>query len=305
MSIPRVILMSYCVVCGASGAALVSESCRVGCNVRAFSLDTFAVWRCADCQSIHALDEVDLSHYYSGYPFFALPDDWRIRAIYSNQLRRLEKAGVRREDQILDYGCGSGAFVSYLVRRGYVNARGYDEYSETFRDRSVLDARYDCVLSQDVLEHVSDPRHLIAQLARIAKPGGVIAIGTPNAEAIDLTRAEHYRHALHLPYHRHILSKAALLEIGSAQGLLFERYYPTQYANTRWPFLNSRFYRFFMQRLDDTLDCLLDPPVLGPIFARLPQALFWGLFGSLLAEETDIMIVFRRSLVPGAPARFG
>ncbi len=268
----------------------------MACNVRAFSQDSFAVWRCAECRSIHARDDVNLERYYSLYPFFSLPNDWRIRALYASQLRRLKKAGLRREHHILDYGCGSGSFVAYLAARGYANACGYDEYSEAFRDPAVLERGYDCVLSQDVLEHVPDPRRLVARLTELTKPGGVIAIGTPNAEAIDLARAEYYRHALHLPYHRHILSKSALLDIGTKLDLVLERYYPTQYANTPWPFMNSRFYRFFMRRLDDTLDCLIEPPVLGPLIARLPQALFWGLLGWWLAEETDVMVVFRKAI---------
>jgi hypothetical protein len=73
------------------------------------------------------------------------------------------------------------------------------------------------------------------------------------------------------------------------------QYYPTQYANTAVPFLNSPFYLFFMRTLDDTLDCLIEqPPRIGPCLARLPSAMFWGMCGSYRAEETDVMAVFRR-----------
>ena len=73
------------------------------------------------------------------------------------------------------------------------------------------------------------------------------------------------------------------------------QYHATQYANTRVPFLNSPFYLFFMRTLDDTLDCLLEqPPQIGPLLSRLPEALFWGMCGSYRAEETDVMAIFRR-----------
>jgi hypothetical protein len=49
-----------------------------------------------------------------------------------------------------------------------------------------------------------------------------------------------------------------------------------------------------MQALDDTLDCLLEPPPLRPMLARLPRALHLGLLGSDLAPETDVMAVFRK-----------
>jgi SAM-dependent methyltransferase len=173
-------------------------------------------------------------------------------------------------------------------------ASNRDIASSTFNDPALLEQTYDCVLSQDVLEHVPDPSAWLDELGRLVRPGGLIALGTPNADAIELGQHERYIHALHLPYHRHIFSKQALLSAGTRRGWSVARYYPTQYANTAIPFLNSRFYLYYMSLRDNTLDCLLEPPVLGPLLARLPLTLFWGLFGSLLAEETDVMAIFRR-----------
>ena len=296
-----------CAVCGSGGPDIALESTAVTSNVRAFAHEAFWLWRCRECQSIHARDEVDLTRYYARYPFFDLPLDWRMRAAYAEQRRRLEAAGLRRDDQILDYGCGSGAFIRYLQGEGYAHAVGFDEYNTRFADPTVLERRYDCVLSQDVLEHVPDPPALLDRFDRLATPGGLVAIGTPNASAIDLGRAELYRHTLHAPYHRHIFSRAALCRAGARRGWRLEQYYPTQYANTLVPFLNSRFYLFFMRTLDDTLDCLLEqPPRIGPCLGRWPAALVWGLCGAYHAEETDVMAVFRtasegaRSAEPGA-----
>jgi SAM-dependent methyltransferase len=284
----------HCVVCGAAGSSVVAEWSQVSSNVRAFAKELFRLWRCAGCGAIHAADEVDLAHYYAGYPFFRLPLDWRLRTLYAEQLRRLEAAHLERRHRILDYGCGSGNFVRYLESCGYLNVAGFDRYSARFADESVLRREYDCVLSQDVLEHVAEPQSLLDEFHHLTRKGGIIAIGTPNASAIDLTRPENYRHALHAPYHRHIFSTSALLASGARRRWSLVQYYPTQYANTLTPFLNSRFYLFFMRALDDTLDCLLEPPPLGPLFARLPAALYWGICGASQAEATDVMAVFRK-----------
>jgi len=241
--------------------------------------------------SIHAQDDVDLAHYYARYPFFALPDDWRLRALYDNQLRRLRRAGIGPEHRILDYGCGDGGFVRHLRRRGFRQAFGYDRYAPMFNDASVLNEAYDCVISQDVLEHVVTPGEFLDELDQLVVPGGVIALGTPNAEAIRLDR---HLHALHAPYHRHILSKRALLLAGSKRGWRLERYYRTQYANTLLPFLNSRFYLYYMSVCDNAIDCLMESPRVLPLLTRLPWTLFWGLFGFFFAEETDVMLLFRR-----------
>jgi SAM-dependent methyltransferase len=284
-----------CVVCGLVGRRAAAEACEVTSNVRAFASERFRLWRCGRCHSIHARDEVDLAHYYARYPFFDLPMDWRMRCAYREQLRRLEAAGIKHADRILDYGCGGGGFLRYLAECGYAGAVGYDGYHPKYSDPSVLHERYDCLLSQDVLEHVAEPQSLLDRFHHLTKPGGLIAIGTPNASAIDLARAEDYRHTLHAPYHRHIFSKPALLAVGAPRRWSLVQYYGTQYANTPVPFLNSPFYLFFMSTQDNTLDCLLEqPPQIAPVLARLPAALFWGMCGSYRAEETDVMAVFRR-----------
>jgi SAM-dependent methyltransferase len=263
-------------------------------NVRAFRSERFAYWRCRHCRSIHACDEVDLSAYYLKYPFHSLPDDGRTRFMYERQVGRLRDAGVGRDQSLLDFGCGGGEFVRHLRRRGFAKVAGYDEYSDACSDRSLLGRRYDCVFSQDVLEHVADPHRLLEQFEDLVRPGGLIVLGTPNAEAIDLHRPEAYVHTLHAPYHRHILSKSALLQIGARRGWRLKRYYPTQYANTWLPFLNARFYLYYMRLFDDSLDALIERPRLGRILARLPVALFWGFLGRLFPEETDVMAIFRR-----------
>ena len=83
-----------CVVCAARAPDLVLQRARVCSNVRALRSAEFELWRCRQCLSVHAADEVDLAFYYARYPFFSLPDDWRVRALYDNQLRRLRRAGI-------------------------------------------------------------------------------------------------------------------------------------------------------------------------------------------------------------------
>ena len=245
----------HCSVCDATTSGEVEEA-RVRSNVRKFAHETFAVWRCPSCLSIHARDEVDLAHYYSDYPFHKLSEttvDWMLQAMYGNLLSRLRAAGVTENTRLLDYGCGSGLFLSYLRERGFSDAQGYDEYSERFADKSVLAEPFDCVLAQDVIEHVPDPQAFVRLVHGLTKPGGVIALGTPNAEAIDLKQPEARVHTLHQPYHRHILSKRALQGLGKDLGWELLEYYPTMYANTRVPGVNSAFVNHYFACLDNRI----------------------------------------------------
>src|SRR5437899_2976761 len=79
---------------------------------------------------------------------------------------------------------------------------------------------------------------------RLTRPGAGIALGTPNADVIDLGKPEAFVHTLHAPYHRHILSKSGLLSAGERQGWKPVHYYPTMYSNTKVPFLNEAFYLY-------------------------------------------------------------
>jgi 2-polyprenyl-3-methyl-5-hydroxy-6-metoxy-1,4-benzoquinol methylase len=286
-----------CAVCERDVTGEV-ETASVRSNVRKFAAEKFVVWRCPHCKSIHARDEVDLARYYADYPFHKLAEskvDWMLSAMYANALRRLSDAGIGPEHAILDYGCGGGLFVKRLVQQGFLQARGYDEYSHEYRDASVLKHSYDCVMTQDVIEHVPDPRALARTLHGLARPNGVVVIGTPNAEAIDLARPEERVHALHQPYHRHILSKTALLALGREMGWELVRYYPTQYSNTRVPFVNTSFLIHYFRAFDDNVDLAIEPIRFGSWKIWSPLTLAHALLGSFWAPETDVQAIFRKT----------
>lgn len=267
-------------------------------NVRRFQHEKFRVWRCSGCHSIHAADEVDLDHYYRGYPIFSAELDFKLEVVLGNLLRRLHRAGLRPEHSVLDYGCGSGAFVKYLRQKGQARVEGYDAFAEAFRDPRVLEARYDCVVSQDVIEHVDDPLALLRRFDALLEPAGLIAIGTPDAAAIDLGDADDFVHTLHQPYHRHILAAAALESAAKQLGWSVERYYSTMYINTLFPTLNPRFVLHYVRCHDDSFDLITEPPRADSLRLWSPLTLFYALFGYFFDRHTDIMFVFRKPAAP-------
>ncbi len=284
--------MTECNICGTNR----DESCEtasVRCNVRRFRDQYFSVWRCRNCASIHAADSIDLDRFYQGYPVLGVGLDWKLEITYGNLLRRLRRAGLRKDHRILDYGCGDGLLVRFFEQKGYSGVFGYDPYSTSFRDDAVLRNRYDCIISQDVVEHVEHPLELLGLFARLATPRGMISIGTPDAKTLDLRDPEDYVHALHQPFHRHMFSSQALINAGQRLGWRVQRYYSTMYNNTLFPMMNPRFALHYVRCYDDVWDLLVEPPKFTSWKIWTPTTLFFALFGYFFDRHTDIMVVFR------------
>lgn len=101
---------------------------------------------------------------------------------------------------ILDYGCGRGEIVKAGRQRG-LDIWGADTYSghyvpftEALTDETrgyirrieasradFPDANFDVVLSNQVLEHVTEPETVIADMGRLLKPGGTLIAAFPVA----------------------------------------------------------------------------------------------------------------------------
>jgi SAM-dependent methyltransferase len=173
-----------------------------------------------------------------------------------------DRLGARDGSRILDMGCGGGRHAYEAWRRGgTVVALDLDEQElkgvhyvvGQMLDAGELpngavggpvkgsalslpfpDATFDCVITSEVLEHIWDDRGAIAELVRVLRPGGRMAVTVPtrwpervswaiNPEYHDrpgghvriyrqhelelrleeaglLMRGSHHAHALHSPY---------------------------------------------------------------------------------------------------------
>lgn len=118
-----------------------------------------------------------------------------------------DRLGVRDRSRLLDLGCGGGRHAYEAWRRGAtVAALDLDELelkgvhyvvhamSEAGElpggraggpvraDARLLpfpDGTFDCVIASEVLEHVFDDRTVIAELVRVLRPGGRMAVTVP------------------------------------------------------------------------------------------------------------------------------
>jgi SAM-dependent methyltransferase len=285
--------MLTCVLCGARHDEAHTEHAMIGCNVRRFKAERFGVWRCPSCESIHASEPIEIAPYYVDYPYHKLRLDVLTRVPFRKLLGRLRRVGLHKEDRVLDYGCGSGVFLSFLKARGISAVDGYDQYSSSFGTLpSGSEHAYQLVVAQDVVEHAESPLAVLDELGRLTRPNGVVVIGTPDASGIRLEESELFLHTLHQPFHRHMFSRRALLAAAADRRWTLVRFWRSHFVNTFVPGINERFSTYYLRCAGDVLDAAFEPP---RIFAALfhPRAIFWALFGALFPQGIEMMAAFR------------
>ena len=78
---------------------------------------------------------------------------------------------------------------------------------------------FDVITCFDVLEHLYDPRRVMAKVGEWLKPGGVFYVLVPNADSAEARVFGSYWHGLELPRHLFHYSPAALKFLAKATGL--------------------------------------------------------------------------------------
>lgn len=196
-----------CKICSEKNHIDINDNAaKVPSNIRQFKDEIFTVWRCKQCNSLASLEDIDYNHYYENYVMHKQKLDFATRLLFSSRLRQLKRGGLLPHHSILDYGCGNGNFLKFIQGKKYLKATGYDPFSSQFSDSSICQQKFDMVCSQDVIEHDPDPIDFLDKLSALTRrPGGKLAIGTPNAEYINLNKPSDRTWWLHQPHHRHII----------------------------------------------------------------------------------------------------
>jgi SAM-dependent methyltransferase len=291
-----------CLICGYNTTTPASsELGRARGNTQRFKSAIFTLWQCPRCKAIHAVDAVDMADIYSDYPLNRERTlDVFARGTFRNLLRRLTGNGLQRNHRVLDYGCGNGVYIDYLKEEGFVDVHGYDPFVPEYADSSVLNpGSYDCVIANDVIEHVDDPRAMMQACANLVKPGGLLYVGTADAEGVD-NMADLQRHImrLHQPFHRVILTPQSLSSLGEELGLENVQAYRRSYMDTLMPFSNYRFLDEFNKAHGHILDQALAPDA-ARIILRKPSLLVYAFFGYFMPSAIEPAVLWR---VPSATA---
>jgi 2-polyprenyl-3-methyl-5-hydroxy-6-metoxy-1,4-benzoquinol methylase len=119
-------------------------------------------------------------------------------AIYARVASVLAEAG-EGIDTLVDVGCGRGGLFRHVRRtcQRYVGCDllRYDGFPDHASVRFVCanlnaapfpleSGRADAVVAVEVIEHLENPRAFMRELLRLAKPGGLVVVTTPNQASL-------------------------------------------------------------------------------------------------------------------------
>jgi 2-polyprenyl-3-methyl-5-hydroxy-6-metoxy-1,4-benzoquinol methylase len=250
--------------------------------------------RCASCTLVFANPQVDEARVVERYRGMRSAELWA-EVLLSDRQQELDRqkfAAILDEleprrggGRLLDVGCSIGLFLDLARTRGWhgtgiefgeralQHARdvlGLDVLDVPLEDAGIAAASFDVVTVLSVLEHTTDPRALVREIARILKPGGTLYAITPNVESL-ACRVLHERAATfdgrnHLVY----FSRRTLTDLLEREG--FANVETTTHVTSLGPILEWLAYEtpYAGSDLDgDPLAAELSGRELEPVFERL------------------------------------
>ncbi len=186
-------------------------------NLEGFAIDTqrrgphISRVRCKTCGLVFAnpmSDSMELEEYYVKYYEKDHYESIDYKNLIKNHFTRISHLrsteimkearflkDLRKGDVFLDVGCGLGLGLAYANQFNCkLFATEFDagalEFVKSYFpvktflgdliDANYPDSFFDFIHISHVIEHVLDPKAYLEEMKRIVKPGGIIAIGTPN-----------------------------------------------------------------------------------------------------------------------------
>ena len=267
--------------------------------------DGYVFWRCAACGLLFVWprlsappEEIYQADYFGGAKagFGYVDYDAEKSALDGLYLGFLERAArhLPKKGKLLDVGAATGHFVALAKGAGW-DARGIDvsaHGADTARAKG-LDVRqttldgydapagsFDMLTMWDVIEHLPDPMAALKKAATLLRPGGLLAIVTPDARSAWARLWGTRWHALVPPEHIVMFNRAALSEALGRNGFeILEARNPVK--SFKIPYILSTFARWTGIKI---------PPWLGGFFGGKP----WSSFAVPLPLRDNVMVLARK-----------
>jgi 2-polyprenyl-3-methyl-5-hydroxy-6-metoxy-1,4-benzoquinol methylase len=221
-----------CPICGHTSITTFPGVQDFSVSKEMFSLNT-----CSSCGFLFTSnppDKSSIGKYYQSDAYISHTDGKKgfIEQVYQLVRKRtvagkrklVEEVVNKKRGTILDYGCGTGAFLHEMNSFGWTikgiepdaGARAKAEKttsSTIFLPDQLSDLEsggFDAVTMWHVLEHVHDLDWTIQQLKRVIKPSGKLFIAVPNNDAFDANYYGKFWAAYDVPRHLYHFTPATM-----------------------------------------------------------------------------------------------
>jgi len=153
----------------------------------------------------------------------------RARSLMLNYKYMLLKKHINSNSHILDVGCGTGSFLSYMRKKGCQvhgvekNAKARNICLENNLDVETTETNlspnsFDAITLWHVLEHLPKPEMHLSNYLNLLKSNGILAIAVPNFESHDLIYYQNAWAALDVPRHLWHFTPNGLINMANQNG---------------------------------------------------------------------------------------
>lgn len=212
--------LAPCHICGNARLESIQDGVR---DQEYGAPGTYSWIRCAGCHLVK-LDPMPDNRvlalaYPEHYHAYATPQSAISRRLILGATKKNAQGLARRlppGGSVLDVGCSTGDLLTEIGALGdfklfgveykpsaaeTARQRGIHVWQGDFEDAAIPPASMDLIVMQHVLEHVRDPAKVLAIVARVLKPGGVIVGELPNLRSWDAALFGRYWGGGHAPRH--------------------------------------------------------------------------------------------------------
>lgn len=283
-----------CALCHRGTFAESKDSNVLQADARNMPDEFFRMWRCPSCFSLHSLVPVKKQDLDRPSPYNKRKINFFNRRMFEGFYSFLRKNGVTQDNRILFYGLSADLFKDVFESKGQRTVDIIANPLSAEELASKVPNDYDVVIIMEHLECAEDPRLVFEYAARQLKIGGQLIVHTPDATRVMLNSQASWR--LHQPYRVHVLSKTMLESLAHAYHFKTRAIYYRNHMDTPWPFINFHSFHELPFFGDGTLDAAIEFRInhLGRAWWRLPRFIFWGIFGGIFRDRSNLIGVFQK-----------
>jgi len=219
----------------------------------------FQIVSCNDCTFKYTIDapsESEIGPYYKSEEYISHTDTKsglisRIYHLIRKFTLKQKRSWISRyypsKGSLLDYGCGTGAFLFEMYSNEW-NVKGY-EPDESARNlvkqnyglniltktelQEIQPESFDIITLWHVLEHVHTLKHTLTHLVSLLNPNGFLLIAVPNSDSFDAEYYKEYWAAYDVPRHLYhftptilnVLAKEVKCELVDLIPMRFDPFY--------------------------------------------------------------------------------